>query len=84
MNFIVGLPRAQSRYDSIWIIMDLLTKVAHFIPIKMTYTRPQLAELYMFRIIFFCMKCPIGLCLIEGHNLLQSSGKDCTKPWIPI
>jgi transposase InsO family protein len=51
MNFIVGLPRTQSGYDSIWVIMDRLTKVAHFIPVKTTYSRPQLAELYMSRIV---------------------------------
>jgi hypothetical protein len=32
-------------------IMDRLTKVAHFIPIKTTYSGPQLAELYMSRIV---------------------------------
>jgi hypothetical protein len=51
MDFIVGLPRTQSGYDSIWVIMDRLTKVAHFIPIKTTYSGPQLAELYMSRIV---------------------------------
>jgi hypothetical protein len=50
MDFIVGLPRTQSGYDSIWVIVDRLTKVANFLPIKMTYTGPQLAELYMYRI----------------------------------
>jgi hypothetical protein len=44
MDFIVGLPRTQSGYDSIWVIMDRLTKVLHFIPIKTTYSRKQLAE----------------------------------------
>jgi hypothetical protein len=51
MDFIVGLPRTQSGYDSIWVIMDRLTKVAHFIPVKTTYSGPQLAELYMSRIV---------------------------------
>jgi hypothetical protein len=51
MDFIVGLPRTQLGYDSIWVIMDRLTKVAQFIPIKTTYSRPQLAELYMSRIV---------------------------------
>jgi IS30 family transposase len=51
MDFIVGLPRTQSGYDSIWVIVDRLTKVAHLIPIKPTYTGPQLAELYMSRIV---------------------------------
>jgi transposase InsO family protein len=51
IDFIVGLPRTQWGYDSIWVIVDRLTKVAHFIPIKTTYSRPQLAELYMSRIV---------------------------------
>ena len=37
MDFIVGLPHTQSGDDSIWVIMDRLTKVAHFIPVKETY-----------------------------------------------
>jgi hypothetical protein len=51
MDFIVGLPRTQSGYDSIWVIMDQLTKVAQFIPVKTTYSGPQLVELYMLRIV---------------------------------
>jgi hypothetical protein len=51
MDFIVGLPRTQRGYDSIWVIIDQLTKVSHFIPIKTTYTGPQLAELYILRIV---------------------------------
>jgi hypothetical protein len=51
MDFIVGLPRTQKGYDSIWVIMDRLTKVAHFILVKTTYTRPQLVELYIARIV---------------------------------
>jgi hypothetical protein len=37
--------------DSLWVIVDRLVKVAHFIPINMTYTGSQLAELYMSRIV---------------------------------
>jgi hypothetical protein len=51
MDFIMGLPRTQLGYDSIWVIMDRLIKVAHFIPIITTYSGPQLAELYMSRIV---------------------------------
>jgi hypothetical protein len=51
MDFIVGLPRTRDGYDSIWVIVDRLTKVAHFIPVKTTYTRAKLAELYMSRIV---------------------------------
>jgi hypothetical protein len=49
----VGLPRTQSGYDSLWVIVDRLIKVAHFRPVKMTYTGPQLAELYMLKIACF-------------------------------
>ena len=51
MDFIVGLPRTQGGYDSIWVIVDRLTKVAHFLPVKTTYTGVRLAELYMERIV---------------------------------
>jgi hypothetical protein len=51
MDFIVGLPRTQAGYDSIWVIVDRLTKVAHFIPVKTTYSGAKLVELYMSRIV---------------------------------
>jgi hypothetical protein len=38
MDFIVGLPRTRDGYDSMWVIVDHLTKVAHFILVKTTYT----------------------------------------------
>jgi hypothetical protein len=47
MDFIVGLPRTQAGYDSIWVIVDHLTKFAHFILVKMTYSGAKLVVLYM-------------------------------------
>jgi hypothetical protein len=51
MNFIVGLPTTQSGYDSIWVIFDCFSKVAHLIPVKITYKGAKLAELYIARIV---------------------------------
>jgi hypothetical protein len=51
MDFIVGLPKTQSGYDSIWVIVDRLSKVAHFIPVKTTYKGSKHAELYIARIV---------------------------------
>jgi hypothetical protein len=51
IDFIVGLPHTQRGYDSIWVIVDWLTKVAHFIPVKTNYTGVQLATLYMEKIV---------------------------------
>jgi hypothetical protein len=51
MDFIVGLPRTRTSYDSIWVVVDRLTKATHFIPVKTTYNSAVLAELYMSRIV---------------------------------
>jgi transposase InsO family protein len=51
MDFITRLPRTSKGYDSIWVIVDRLTKVVHFISVKTTYKVSQLAELYMARIV---------------------------------
>ncbi|WVZ75450.1 hypothetical protein U9M48_023500 [Paspalum notatum var. saurae] len=47
MDFIVGLRRTPKGNDSIWVIVDRLTKSAHFIPVKAIHNTPKLAELYM-------------------------------------
>jgi hypothetical protein len=51
MDFIVGLPRTQKGYNSIWVVVDRLMKVAHFIPVNTTYSGARLAELYISRIV---------------------------------
>jgi hypothetical protein len=51
MDVIVGLPRTSKGYDSIWVIVDRVNKVAHFILVKTTYKGTQLEELYMYRIV---------------------------------
>jgi hypothetical protein len=50
MDFITGLPHTSKGYDARWVIVDRVTKVAHFIPVKTTYKVSQLVELYMTRI----------------------------------
>ena len=51
MDFIVGLPKTSKGYDSIWVIVDRLTKSAHFLPVKIIFTAKQYAQLYMDRIV---------------------------------
>jgi hypothetical protein len=47
MDFIVGLPRSPKGHDSIWVIVDRLTKVAHFVPVKVDYHVEKLVDLYI-------------------------------------
>jgi hypothetical protein len=51
MDFIVGLPKTSSGYDSIWVIVDLLTKSAHFIPAKSNCPVLTCAQLYIARVV---------------------------------
>jgi hypothetical protein len=80
MDFIVGLLRMQVGYDTIWVIKDRLTKVAHFNPIKMTYSRATLANLYMSRIV-----CLHGvhkqIMPIEDPSLHLNFGRSFMNRW---
>ncbi|XP_050915829.1 uncharacterized protein LOC127130917 [Lathyrus oleraceus] len=51
MDLRVGLPRTQGGYDSIWVIVDWLTKSAHFLVVKTTYKACHLAQLFISKII---------------------------------
>ncbi|KAD3640201.1 hypothetical protein E3N88_29424 [Mikania micrantha] len=51
MDFITKLPRTSSEHDSIWVIIDRLTKSAHFLPIRETYKTEKLARLYVDEIV---------------------------------
>jgi hypothetical protein len=47
MDFILGLPKTPTGEDSIWVVIDHLTKSAHFIPIKVKDPMDKLARLYV-------------------------------------
>ena len=51
MDFVVGLPKTQKVYDSIWVIVDRLTKVTHFLPVRTNYGGEKLAQLYVVNIV---------------------------------
>jgi hypothetical protein len=51
MNFIIGLPRTTKGYDSIWVIIDRLTKIAHFLPVKTDHPVTVYTQLYIARIL---------------------------------
>ena len=50
-DFVTGFPKSKRGNDAIFVIIDKLTKVAHFLPIRESITAAQLAELYTSRIV---------------------------------
>ncbi|KAM0044050.1 putative nucleotidyltransferase, Ribonuclease H [Helianthus debilis subsp. tardiflorus] len=51
MDFITKLPRTPKGYDTIWVIVDNLTKSAHFLPIREKDNTSKLDEIYMREIV---------------------------------
>ena len=51
MDFIVGLPRTQQGNDTVWVIVDQLTKSTHFLPIKVSHSLNKLVELYIKKVV---------------------------------
>src|ERR1044072_911051 len=47
MDFVVDLPLTRKKFDSIWVIVDRLTKYAHIIPVKTTYNVQKYVEIYV-------------------------------------
>ncbi|WMV37194.1 hypothetical protein MTR67_030579 [Solanum verrucosum] len=51
MDFITGLPRTRRQHDSIWVIVDRVTKSSHFLEVKTTYSTEDYAKLYINEIV---------------------------------
>ncbi|GJX38887.1 reverse transcriptase domain-containing protein [Tanacetum coccineum] len=51
MDLVTKLPRSSSGYDAIWVIVDRLTKSAHFLPIREDYKTEKLARIYINEIV---------------------------------
>ncbi|RVW68091.1 Retrovirus-related Pol polyprotein from transposon 17.6 [Vitis vinifera] len=51
MDFVIGLPRTRSKKNGVWVIVDRLTKSAHFLAMKTTDSMNSLAKLYIQEIV---------------------------------
>jgi hypothetical protein len=51
MDFVVGLPLTACKFDSIWVIMNQLTKSAHFISINTNYNAKRYVEIYITQVL---------------------------------
>jgi hypothetical protein len=82
MDFIVGLPRTSRGYNSIWVIVDCLTKSAHFIPVATTYRVHHYAELYMSHIVHY-HGIPKTIISDRGLSLSHAFGSSYMSIWVP-
>ena len=51
IDFLVGLPLTGRNHDSVWVVVDRLTKSTHFLPVRTDYSLDKLAELYIIEIV---------------------------------
>ena len=52
MDFVTHLPRISRKHDAIWVIVDRLTKSAHFLAIRMTFILEEFCRLYTWEIVW--------------------------------
>ncbi|GJW60892.1 putative reverse transcriptase domain-containing protein [Tanacetum coccineum] len=65
MDFVTKLPRTSSRHDTIWVIVDRLTKSAHFLPMRKDYKMDRLARLYLIEIV---ARYDVPISIISDHD----------------
>jgi hypothetical protein len=88
MDFIVSLPHTQWGHDSIWVVVDRLTKLARFIPTKTTVKAHELVYQFVDELFWF-YGLPMDIVMIEILSLLAISGlKSLTSEkllwaWVP-
>ena len=51
MDFVTHFPRTPQRHDAVWVIVDRLTKSAHFLAMRMTFTLERFCRLYIREIV---------------------------------
>ena len=65
MDFVSDFPLTQKKHDSVWVIVDRLTKSANFLLIRLDYSMDRLAELYVSE---FVRLHGIPLSIVSDHD----------------
>ena len=80
MDFVTPLPRTQRRNDVVWVIVDQLTKSAHFLAVRMTFTQEELCQLYIYEIVWL-HGVPVSIISDRDPKFLYTFGKVSRRPW---
>jgi len=78
MDFITGLARTRKQHDAIMVVVDKLTKAAHFIPIKTTHKETNVVYIYI-KEVAHLHGVPKTIVSDRTQSLHQSSGKGYSK-----
>ena len=70
MDFVVGFPRTAKGNDSFWVIVDRLTKSAHFLLVDTRYSAKKYAKLYFDRVVILH---GVSLTIVSGPSLSLAS-----------
>ncbi|GJZ63037.1 putative reverse transcriptase domain-containing protein [Tanacetum coccineum] len=78
MDFMSGMPRTPSGYDTIWVIIDRLSKSAHFLPMKKTDSMEKLTRLYLKEIV--CRHgVPVSIILDQDSHFTSNFWRSLQK-----
>ena len=78
MDFVTHLPRTPRRHDAVWVIMDRLTKSAHFLAMRITFTLEEFCQLYI-REIFLLHRVSVSIVLDRDPGLTTHIWKSFYK-----
>ena len=82
MDLVTELPRSTKGYDSIWVIIDRLTKSAHFLPIRTTYTEAWYAKIFLDQIVPL-HGVSISIVSDKGMHFTSKFWESFQKRWEP-
>ena len=78
MDFVVRLQLTGRKHDSVWSVVDRLTKSAHFIPGRTDYSLDKLAGLYIKEIVWL-HGIPISIISDRDLGLPRDFGENCKR-----
>ena len=76
--FLVGFPRTQKQYESIWVIGEIMTKSVHFIPFKSTYSAEDYARIFIEEIVSR-QGIPLSIILDKGEQFTSKIWRSYEK-----
>ena len=82
MDFVVGLPATQNGHNGVWVIVDRLTKMAHFLPFNTKWSVAKLARYYVKEVVG-CTVCQPALYPTGMSGSLPGFGRVFKRPWVP-